>query len=236
MDDTADGIALLRNKIGFERLYDGIEPREADRHFFNGEEVIDALVEAVRPRLIIEVGTWMGHSAIHMGRRARSLEPEALTLCVDTWLGSSEHYFNDEHVALLALRHGRPSFYEAFLSNVAYHRLQDGILPLSISSHAGFEILQRLNVKADLIYIDAGHSFDDVKRDVRDYRKLLSDTGVIFGDDYFHPPVKRAVDEYAANHGLHVASCGSRGHKWVLVGSAGEADRLLAGMTLADFV
>jgi predicted O-methyltransferase YrrM len=236
MNDAAQGIDLLKAKVGFGSLYDGVPPVETTRHFFNGAEVFDRLIETVRPRLIVEVGTWMGHSAIHMSKSAARFEPGALTICVDTWLGSSEHYFNDKHLGYLALRNGRPTFYDNFLSNVAFHGLQDRILPLSIASRAGFEILQQLNLKADLIYIDAGHGYDDVRGDLRDYRKLLSASGVIFGDDYFYPPVKRAVDDYARNHDLHVASYGDRGQKWVLVGSREDADRLMGDLPLAAFV
>lgn len=235
-NDAADGIALLKSKVGFDDLYRDVPPHETTRNFFNGQEVFDQLVAAVKPRLIIEVGTWMGHSAIHMSQAAAHFAPDVLTICVDTWLGSSEHYFNDDHIADMALRNGRPTFYDKFLSNVAFHGLQRAILPLSIASQAAFEILQRLNVKADLIYIDAGHGYDDVKTDLRNYRKLLSENGVIFGDDYFYGPVRRAVGDYAGNHDLHVASYGARGQKWVLVRSREEADRLLGGVPLVDFV
>jgi len=236
MTDTSAALDLLKARIGFRDLYHAIPPIETKQNFFNGHEVFDRLIEAVRPRLIIEVGTWMGHSAIHMARAAARFAPDALTICVDTWLGSSEHYFNDDHIADMALKHGRPTFYDKFLSNVVFHGLQHAILPLSIASQAAFEILHRLDVKADLIYIDAGHGYDDVKTDLRNYRKLLSDTGVIFGDDYFYGPVKRAVDDYARNHDLHVAAYGVRGQKWVLVRSREEADRLLGDVPIAGFV
>ena len=236
MSDMGEGIDLLKAKIGFDSLYHGVPPVETTRNFFNGQEVFDRLIEAVRPRLIVEVGTWMGHSAIHMSKAAARFAHDPLTICVDTWLGSSEHYFNDDHIADMALQHGRPTFYDKFLSNVAFHGLQQAILPLSIAAQAAFEILQRLDVKADLIYIDAGHGHDDVKTDLRNYRKLLSESGAIFGDDYFYGPVKRAVDDYARNHDLHVASYGVRGQKWLLVRSREDADRLMGDVPLVGFV
>lgn len=231
-----EGIELLKRKIGFDRLYDGIEPCEAARHFFNGADIFDALIASMRPRMIVEVGSWMGHSAIHMSRAASALHDDALVICVDTWLGSSEHYFDDTYLADLALKNGRPDFYIGFLANVLSQGRQHGILPLSISSHAGFEILQKLGVKADLVYIDAGHGYDDVRGDLRAFAKLLAPGGVIFGDDYFHAPVKRAVDGYARNHDLHIASYGDRGHKWILVESQQAAERLLPGLPIMSFV
>lgn len=236
MGDISQGIALLKAKLGFETLYDGVEPKESDRSFFGGADFFDVLIRNRKPRLIIEVGSWMGHSAVHISRKAVEASGEIAMICVDTWLGSSEHYFDDAHLADLALTNGRPDFYRQFLANVLFHHQQDHIIPLSLPSHTGYEILAKLGLSADLIYIDAGHGYNDVKRDVTDYSKLLSASGVIVGDDYFYPPVKRAVDDFAKARGLHVASYGNRGQKWVLVRSRDEAETLLEGLPLAGFI
>ena len=230
------GVEKLKKMMAFETVYQGIKPLSMNRGFFNGAAIFDRLIEAVRPSLIVEVGTWMGHSAIHMSRSSARFSSDPLTICVDTWLGSYEHYFKDEYLLDLALQHGRPTFYAKFLANIVFHDLTKQILPLSVSSNSGCEILQRLGIAADLIYIDAGHGYDDVSNDLRNYQKLLSPTGVIFGDDYFFKPLKRAVDDFAEASGLHVASYGDRGHKWVLVNSKQQADDLMGDLPLFDFV
>ena len=236
MSDSKAAIEFLKQKLGFDGIYRGINPACADGGFFAGEAVFDRLIEVVRPSLIVEVGTWMGHSAIHMSKSSARFAPDTLTICVDTWLGSYEHYFKDEYLSELALQHGRPTFYAKFLANVVFHGLTKQILPLSVSSSSGCEILQRLGITADLIYIDAGHGYDDVSNDLRNYRNLLSPTGVIFGDDYFFKPLKRAVDEYAQGCGMHVASYGDRGHKWILVDSKQQAEKLMGDLPIVTFI
>lgn len=236
MDVSNQGVEALKEKIGFQHLYDGIPSRESTHHFFNGAEVCDALVRSRRPKLIIEVGSWMGHSAIHMSTAASREYVQALTLCVDTWLGSCEHYFRDDHLNDLAFTNGRPDFYRSFLSNVVFHGAQARILPLSLPSHTAYEVLSKLGVRADLIYIDAGHGYDDVMSDIREYRTLLASDGIMFGDDYFYKPLKRAVDDYARSNDLHVAAYGDRGHKWVLVKSLDEANRVVPDLPLVSFV
>ena len=84
MEFSAPAIDILKKKLGFARLFDGIVPRESKRHFFNGVEIFDALIHAVRPRLIIEVGSWMGHSAILMSQAAKRECEQAHIICVDT--------------------------------------------------------------------------------------------------------------------------------------------------------
>ena len=53
-------------------------------------------------------------------------------------------------------------------------------------------------VLADAIYIDASHEYLDCKTDMEAYWELLRDGGIMFGDDYDWPGVKRAVDEFVA--------------------------------------
>ena len=57
------------------------------------------------------------------------------------------------------------------------------------------------NIKADLIYIDASHDYEDVRVDLEAYWPLLNEGGVIFGDDYNEhqwPGVVEAVNEFFA--------------------------------------
>jgi len=236
MDISLPGIDILKEKIGFRHLYDGIVPRESTRHFFDDAEVFDALIRGTRPRLIIEIGSWMGHSAIHMTEAALRECGGATVICIDTWLGSSEHYFNDEFLNDLSFKNGRPDFYVSFLANADFRQAQNHILPISLPSRTACEVLAKLEIRADLIYIDAGHGYNDVMSDITDAHILLADGGIMFGDDYFHKPLKRAVDDYARQNGLHVASFGNRGRKWVLVKSLEEAKRAASSLPLADFV
>ena len=103
----------------------------------------------LKPKLIVEVGTWLGGSAIHMGGllRAAGLNDSCI-LCVDTWLGSSEHYLYPEARSTLKLVDGRPTFYADFMQNVVQHGLQDIILPFSITSAGAAAVLARAQDRA----------------------------------------------------------------------------------------
>lgn len=57
------------------------------------------------------------------------------------------------------------------------------------------------------LYIDGGHEYDEVKRDIEDFEACLQSGGVIMFDDYDnknpmyqYPGVKQAVDEFMARH------------------------------------
>ena len=67
-----------------------------------------------------------------------------------------------------------------------------------MSSVSAAVVLRRLNVEADLIYIDAGHEEEEVSSDLRRYVDLLRPGGVMFGAEYHTrwPGVIRAIDAF----------------------------------------
>lgn len=164
-----------------------------------------ALIDEVRPSLVIEVGTWKGASAVFMGSRLKASHPGCRIVCVDTWLGALEFWTDqtdETRYGALRLKHGYPSVYFQFLANVVRAGLQDVIVPFPQTSATAAKWFRLNGVKADLIYIDGSHEEDDVLSDLRDYWGLLSDSGILFGDDYDWPGVKAAVDRFAGDNGL----------------------------------
>jgi hypothetical protein len=62
--------------------------------------------------------------------------------------------------------------------------------------------LKKDNVKADLIYVDAGHTFEEAYADMLAYYKLLKGPKILCGDDYTWVGVKQAVDTFAKDVNL----------------------------------
>jgi hypothetical protein len=168
----------------------------------------------VRPRVIIEVGTWLGASAIHMADIARKQDIETTILCVDTWLGSAIHRLVPEFKADLGLKHGCPTMYYQFLANVVHRGHEHTILPIPLSSDAAFDWFKRCDLYADLIYIDGDHEAQTVYSDICNFWDRLAPKGVMFGDDFVEawPGVVQAVNLFSRNN--HIAPQIVR-EKWV---------------------
>jgi predicted O-methyltransferase YrrM len=207
----------IKKIVEFASLYENINSKTYKGvGFFNGSEVLDELVKNVKPNVILEVGSWMGHSGIHFAKKLKDFNLNtSFVLCVDTWLGSSEHWLNDCYHKQMEIKNGRPNFYKRFLQNIVASGTQDIVIPISLPSSVAYEIFVKLQLKADLIYIDAGHGYDDVTSDISKYYQLLSNKGIMFGDDYFHLPVRNAVNDFAKNKNLKAISASNRGHKWI---------------------
>ena len=170
------------------------------------------IVRDTQPKIVIEVGSWMGRSAISMAKAGAEL-----VICVDTWLGSIEHYAKKQGGYWgrdqLATVNGYPSFYERFLSNVVDNGLQDRILPIPNTSHIAGRWLEKQGIKADMIYIDASHDAVSVARDIRQYKALLKDGGVMVGDDYEQKGIRAGIK--AA--GIIAKQASENGKMWRMV-------------------
>jgi predicted O-methyltransferase YrrM len=116
---------------------------------------------------------------------------------------------------MLQMKNGYPTVQREFMRNVIEAGYSSVVIPLAIPANIGAKFLgylmdRELSPMADLIFIDANHDYDDVKADIANYFPLLSPSGLMFGDDYSWPGVRKAVHEFAARHNLEVFSPNNR--------------------------
>jgi SAM-dependent methyltransferase len=187
-------------------IYNNIELLPEDISGWNGNSVVfHQLIDEIKPKIIIEIGTWKGQSAINMARYIKENKYETKILCVDTWLGALEfwHEAKETPERNLLLKNGYPQIYYQFISNVIHSGVQDIILPFPNTSDIAFKYFLYNNIKANLIYVDASHDEDDVYRDIKNYYQLLENNGIIFGDDYYGwPSVNKAVNNFLTRNNV----------------------------------
>lgn len=153
------------------------------------------VIDKLQPKLIIEVGTYYGGSARHMAELALKYHPDVEIVCIDTFLGSVEHWHNHTYFKPEFFKYGRPPIYDQFISNVIHTNLQDTITPFPIDSINGGLTLERYGIQADLVYIDAGHEYESVSADIRIFKHLVRPGGVLMLDDSHYEPIQRAAHD-----------------------------------------
>jgi hypothetical protein len=187
--------------------YAGVAPGTPDTFGWGDHtEAFASVVAETQPTTILEIGTWLGASAIRWAK----LAPKAEVVCLDTWLGSSEMWLarGDVHRDL-KFRNGRPSIYENFLVNIVSLGLTDQVTPFPVASSVGLEVLKAHYVKPQIIYVDASHSFEDCFADIMSSLELSP--MVVCGDDYSKenwPGVVQAVNEAFGTGGVIVDTRG----------------------------
>lgn len=207
--------ALLHREDVFERF--DFQKFPLDLHGWGSQSAaFRELIVARSPRLIIEVGTWKGGSALEMARILDEQKSTAAILCIDTWLGALEFWTDladRERYGSLQLRNGYPSVYYQFLANVCHRSAQQRIVPFPQTSAIAALWLRYFDIRADLIYLDGSHEEEDVYDDLNAYWPLLTHGGTLFGDDYTWDGVRIAVERFAREQGCNVVL---RAEKWIL--------------------
>lgn len=177
--------------------------------------VFENLIRRVKPKTIVEIGSFLGASAIHMANLTRrfGLE-ETQILCVDDFRGWPGFRDRFKDVALV---NGDVLLMYQFMQNVVSSDFSGSILPVPFSTGSALEKLCEWGVTADLVEIDAGHDFNSAWADINRAVRILRPGGVIFGHDYFtaadNRGVRRAVNLFAEINRLKVKTDGQH---WVI--------------------
>lgn len=129
--------------------------------------------------LIVEVGSWEGRSTIAL---ANAVHPR-IVHAVDTWAGSPGEISAD-------LATGRDVFaqwsrnVEHFTAgNVTGHRM------------GWRDYLPTVEEPIGLAFIDAEHTYEEVRDNITAILPLLAPGGILCGDDAHHPPIRQALCE-----------------------------------------
>jgi hypothetical protein len=166
-------------------------------------------------KLIVEVGSWTGRST----RFLAGLAPQTTVIAIDHWEGSPEHKTDPELAEFL------PQLYETFLSECWDYR--DQVIPVKAGSVEGLQRVAESGLQADLVYIDADHSYESVVKDLSTALDLFP-RAVIVGDDFNWDDVRRAVETVAAERGITFEAFGT-GWRILRGERAGEEPRAVQG-------
>lgn len=187
-------IIPIRDRLFDKDPYEDFEPRESEVRGWNSRHPkLGELLREIQPNLIVEIGTWLGASALYMSENT-----DAHILAVDTWTGAPEMWDNKndpERYQALRIENGYPTIYRDFLSNVMRAGKQNQITPWPVPSSVALGLLNQWGYRPDLIYIDGDHSYPRVKEDISLSAQLFP--RIICGDDYFSwHGVRKAVDNW----------------------------------------
>lgn len=216
-------------KFLINKLYDGVSPfenfppthvksllqEERIRGWGSNTTVFRRLMEEVKPRVIFELGSFLGASATHLGLVAKELGFKTDILCVDDfrgWPGFRAPPFED-----IQQQNGNVMLMYQFMQNVVHRNLTLTILPIPFATVSSLASFCQWGIYADLIEVDASHDFHSAWSDINIAHSLLRPGGVMFGHDYCTVAdkrgVRRAVDLFAKMKNLRVEPDGQH---WIL--------------------
>ncbi len=164
-------------------------------------DIFKRVIDDLNPSIIIEVGSFVGESAIFMARHLKSKGMDSVILCVDTWYAGFDHWKGAREK--INMHYGRADLFYKFMGNVIANGCQDVIVPLAMDSIGAAKVIKWLGIVPSLVYCDASHEEGDVLRDMESYWDILPIGGGLLCDDWSNhfPGVlkdgQRFMDKYA---------------------------------------
>lgn len=135
----------------------------------------------------VEVGCWLGRSACYLGVEIVNSGKNIKLDCVDTWLGAPE--LLEEEV----IKNG--TLYSYFLKNI--EPLKDVVNPIRLTSTQASLLYDDNSL--DFVFIDADHTPEGIRGDLRCWYPKVKSGGVIAGHDYDYPAITEALKIFLEN-------------------------------------
>jgi Methyltransferase domain len=186
--------------------------------WFNGITIYSEQVERAKDGAVfVELGVWKGRSTVFMAVEIANSGKNIEFHAVDHWRGSSSESAHQEDQDV---REGR--LYEVFLENI--RPVKNYVHPIcSDSADAAQQFPDR---SVDFVYVDAGHTFAAVPRDIAVWWPKVKHGGVLSGDDWCGRGVRGAVTEFFSPRGIQVitqpGSCHPEWKQWLVFRGADE--------------
>lgn len=142
----------------------------------------------------VEIGVWAGASISHLAKVLKESKRQCEIIAVDVWNAGYVPYYDTNDIRE---RLGGGDIYDIYNENLQHYDIRDMITDdrtISWDAADNYE-----DDYFDFIYIDAGHNYEDVCKDIDAWMPKLKVGGIISGHDYWldmtNPGVVKAVDE-----------------------------------------
>ena len=135
------------------------------------EKILEKLVAPVDGRML-EIGCWTGHSTSILARHAKSKRWKVVV--VDNFGGNEGTPLKE-----FAEKNGVK---QIFLDNMKELGLFDSVILFDMDSDSAHEYLD--NYSFSFMFLDGGHGYEQVKKDLKNYIHKLSKDAIICGHDY----------------------------------------------------
>ncbi len=161
--------------------------------WFSYSDLYDDMVETAKGgETFVEVGAWFGKSTNHLATKIKESGKDIKFTSVDTWKGTDDE---ELHQNIVGSFNG-DIFYE-FVDNTVLSDNYGTFETIKDTSHNAANQFE--NGSIDFIMLDAGHTYEDVKNDIKIWYNKVKPGGIISGDDYdipVFPGVTKAANEF----------------------------------------
>ncbi len=216
--------SLSRWLYGGANPYSSAQPRFIDNNYPHTnirENLINELLISRRPEFWLELGSFVGGSAIKVAESIKKNGVNCSIICCDPFSGDVNMWDWEQNLPVggrdgnpykfIGLENGVPTIYQRFLANVFFNGHADVITPIQVTSLVGMKLIERLfrqkrvTQLPSIIYLDSAHEIDEILLELTHAWKCLPSEGILFGDDWSWDAVRSDVQKFSKNVEIHTA-------------------------------
>lgn len=167
------------------------------------------MAEGGEGKWVLEVGSFIGASAITWAKASQKAGVKATLVAMDTWLGDVGFWQKKgKWLGPPDATTGEPRIFEQFMSNVVAAGVDHIVLPCRASALVGLRYLSQLIANQKLsppntIYLDSAHEYPETVLELQAAWSVLGPGGYLIGDDFdrYWPSTQQSVLEFVQRLG-----------------------------------
>lgn len=182
-------------------------------------ELVRVVLSEWRPKFWLELGSFVGGSALLVAKETKLLATSTTIVCCDPFSGDVNMWAwaqtaqapvgcDGLEYDFLGLRNGRVTIQDRFLANVYFAGHNDIVIPLQATSVIGVRLLTRLHSEGRLselptvVYLDSAHEKDETYLELRAIWRMLPPGALLWGDDWAWEAIRTDVLRFASEQSI----------------------------------
>jgi predicted O-methyltransferase YrrM len=177
------------------------------------ESLVDFLLKTYKPNFWLELGAFVGGSALKVAKSIKQNKTQTGIICCDPFCGDVNMWDwevrsivkgnNGRPYKFIGFEDGLPTIYKRFIANVLFSGNSDVITPIQATSIVAIKLIERLysqnriSALPDVIYLDSAHEADETYLELVNAWRILPSGGIMFGDDWSWDAVRNDVIKFS---------------------------------------
>ncbi len=176
--------------------------------WFKSHELYELIVNRIDHKAtIVEIGCYFGRSSVYLAELLTQRNLDVVFYCLDAWrsVSSKKHASEGMNESLVKKHEKLKSQYnedpfKIFSYLIKSSDMEDIIIPKKGPSFDHSESFE--DESCDFVYIDTSNDYEDIKKEIKRWLPKMKKGGVIGGDDFSSPGVRKAVQSVFQNYNL----------------------------------
>jgi len=168
----------------------------------------EAVAKAQENDILVEVGSFLGKSTSYILDEIQKSNKKLQFYAIDTWDLTKDDQFHStaempwgEKYIDFSKRLGETAFYDYFMDNIKY--CPGGTnLTKAIQSYSWTAADQFKDNSCYFVFIDAGHSYESVLKDLNAWYPKVKSGGIFAGHDLIGEGVQKALREFCLKNDI----------------------------------